>query len=48
MECQQCGSCCRWLIVQIEPIDAMREPRVAEACGLPPVTDYDYENPRGI
>jgi Fe-S-cluster containining protein len=27
--CQQCGDCCRSLIVEAGPLDALREPRIA-------------------
>ena len=28
--CQQCGSCCRHLIVDVDVLDVIREPRIAE------------------
>ena len=35
IECLRCGACCRSLIVEAELLDALREPRIAEVCGLP-------------
>ena len=34
-ECLRCGACCRSLIVEADLLDAIREPRIAEVCGLP-------------
>lgn len=42
-ECHKCGACCTVLIVEAEPLDALREPRIAEVCGLPAVPADCYE-----
>jgi len=30
-ECDRCGACCERLTIQVEPLDALREPRIATA-----------------
>lgn len=34
MECTRCGACCRNLIIEIEHLDILREPRLLEAAEL--------------
>jgi Fe-S-cluster containining protein len=34
-DCRRCGACCRYLIIEADQLDALREPRIAEVCGLP-------------
>ena len=43
--CLQCGACCRTLIIEVDDLDALREPRIAECC--PPLKGLDEEDPDG-
>lgn len=37
--CDQCGACCRNMIIDVSFVDALREPRIAEVCD--PLKDVD-------
>ncbi len=42
-QCDQCGACCRRLIIEIDHIDVVREPRLLEAAEPFRLMDYETE-----
>jgi len=47
MKCKQCGACCSELIIEIEHVDVVREPKLLDiakhlACGVGDDGEYEY------
>ena len=51
-ECDQCGACCKHLIVEVDGLDTLREPRlfpaaIKEGSGWRPTTQRDLDGDEG-
>ncbi len=47
-ECDNCGACCKALIIEVYDSDVLREPRLAKHVKPFKPSDVDDENPRGL